>query len=236
MFVFHFGAQEIYNLDEEYTNLADLNDVLADEGDMTKKVNIFGVILGAAPPRQAISGTWMVSLTLIDDSCSEAESSVVLNVFHDDVRKIPICAKAGDVIRCHRVKVQSYKESIQLLGVKESSFNVARRTTNSPLSEIAAEKGALDINHWEVNSTALVSTVFTVAHGSKFRTMWVWAQKRLRTMPTVVNDLKFSIDGISEDVVGPTATDHNEICGDITCMVTAVIPVPPDQVSTITMQ
>jgi len=215
-----------------YVDLIDLKSLLA-EGSDEEKVNVFAVILGANPPRQVRNGSWMVSLTLIDESCSDPGSAVVLNVFNDDTRKLPICAKAGDVVRCHRVKAQMWEGSVQLLGTRQSSFNVVRRTTKSSLKDIAKEKGALDLAHWEVNSTALISTLFTPAHGAKFRTLWLWAQKRLQSAPSVVSELKLSIDSISEDVSAPSGTDHDTKFGDITCMVTAMIPTPADQISDI---
>ena len=92
------NPEEIY-VDERYTKLAGFEGVMNDSKNIHKKVDVFAVILGAAPPRMLGNGQWMVTLTLCDESCSEADKTVVLNVFNKEVSKLPICACAGDVIR-----------------------------------------------------------------------------------------------------------------------------------------
>lgn len=86
-------------------------------------VNVIGVVVSFSRPKPCRYGTnkYNASYTLVDQSCKDFNSAVVLNVFADDMNALPKVTAIGDVLRCNRVKVQLYGGCPQLVGNANNS-------------------------------------------------------------------------------------------------------------------
>ncbi|GMI06572.1 hypothetical protein TrLO_g3163 [Triparma laevis f. longispina] len=227
----------------DYTHLEDLTKIAKDKKkpDKDKVVNVFASILSSTPPRQTVRGEWMTSLTLFTPSLKTAASGITLNVFNPDPNKLPVSWEMGDVIRCHRVLCQSWaggdKEVTQLLSSKASSFVIISRTDNSPtiastLASIKKEKATdgLDSALWSVRSTAAKSFTFTLQDAKTARDTWSKMASFVEKKGTIMEkDKAFGIDKMNDDFdKKDSVIDPSTVNGDLTCLVTAVIP-NPDQ-------
>lgn len=221
-----------------YSDLADLQAIADDAKQVKPKVDVYGTVVSFAPPRQTIRGEWMSSITLTDESIVDDEDgnwTIVLNVFNAEPSKLPIVTQMGDVLRCHRVIVQKYEDQPQLLSMRGSSFVVIHRLNpdvKNVIKKIDEEKGALDMSEWHVYSTAKQCFTFEVEDAKTSRKMWKWSKAMFSKFPTIVNEDKtFLISGINEEIENPTKDNPSTVSGDLTCLVTAVIPYPRDSLS-----
>ncbi|GMH61190.1 hypothetical protein TrST_g12760 [Triparma strigata] len=231
------------NSDEKYTQLKGLEGIVKDKKipDKEKIVSVYASILSSTPPRRTARGEWMTSLTLLDSSLKTAGAAVTLNVFNPDPMKLPNAWGMGDVLRCHRVLVQSWikegekKGEVQLLSTKGTSFVVVSRVGEEGAKEsmdmIKKEKNALDPKFWNVRSTATKAFNFTLEDATMVRKCWSDMAKFVQGKGTVMEKSKaFSIEKMNDDFnKKDTVIDPSTVNGDLTCLVTAVIPNPTDQ-------
>lgn len=68
------------------------------------KVNVYASVIAVTPPRITKRGDFMVSATLIDESCYE--TPLTINIFCKTQNLLPELVWMGDVIRIHRAVLQ----------------------------------------------------------------------------------------------------------------------------------
>ena len=228
----------------QYTTISDLPALLSASDKPT--ANVYAVVLSVSPPRMTMRGEWCVSLSLFDESCDAgAADAVVLNAFNSDPARLPVALRAGDVLRCHRVGVQTWRPPpkwddkkaeaveqeavVQLVTNKASSFVVLSRPpagtadAEAEAAKVGGEKGALD--GWTFFSTAKDSFSFALSDADRVRKLWAWAATELADAGGQMDkDKQFSL-GQMNDEFERTATvvDPTTVSGDLTCLVCSVI-------------
>jgi len=218
-----------------------------------KRVDVYGVVVSFAPPRQTIRGDWLSPVTLTDDSLENGK--VVMNVFNADPTKLPTYTQIGDVIRCHRVHAQVYEYEVdgpapkkggkpkkvtvrqpQLVSNKASSFVVVSRrddgkSLKDTLKAIKKEKNGLKESEWSVISTSKLTFTFTDKDAVRARKLWAWGYQSFSEGATIIRnkdepDATFTISQMTEDIDAPSAAYPHTVKGDLTCLVCAVISIP----------
>ena len=76
-------------------------------------VNIYAAVQSLSPPKITKRGDWMITVTLIDDSCT---TPVVLNIFCKEQSQLPKVVWMGDIIRVHRARVEVCIRSFSFCG------------------------------------------------------------------------------------------------------------------------
>lgn len=241
----------------DYTDLATVVKLASDKKKSKdeKRVNVYGVVVSFAPPRQTIRGDWLSPVTLTDDSLKNGK--VIMNVFHADATKLPAYMSIGDVVRCHRVHAQVYeydvdafdkkgkptgkKETViqpQLVSNKASSFIVISRQSSekdmkATLKAVKKEKGGLGVE-WMTSSTSKMTLTFTEKDAKRMRALWAWGLQSFSEGSTIIRnpnekDATFTISSMIEEIDAPSAVYPASVKGDLTCLVTAVIGVAKDK-------
>ena len=67
------------------------------------KVNLFASVVAVTPPRITKRGDWMITATLIDESCLKP---MTINIFCTKQDYLPKLVWMGDVIRIHRASLE----------------------------------------------------------------------------------------------------------------------------------
>ncbi|KNC46505.1 uncharacterized protein AMSG_02940 [Thecamonas trahens ATCC 50062] len=97
------------------------------------EAHVYGVVVALREPRQTRGSDMMMSLTLRDDSNSDAElSSLRINVFAPPGALPPI-AGVGDVVRIHRLDIQLFRGFRQGCSRKRTSFAVFDKALGTPI-------------------------------------------------------------------------------------------------------
>ena len=217
-------------------------------------VNVYGVALSSSAPKLSKRGDWCLTIHLIDESLPElidsvdnnanrvgannVEStrntsvpSVTLLIFSRDISRLPIVRHAGDIVRAHRVRIEEWN-GLQLCGGRISSFLVARPRNERHMLEGVAAQGWVEC-HSAVNPTPLDDEIY-----ARMKDLWRWGQKRIASVPTINSAQQFTISsmggqdsGFQQQVQGLQMPSHQTVCGDLIAMVTAMIPVPAEQIS-----
>ncbi|GKY92238.1 hypothetical protein MPSEU_000195000 [Mayamaea pseudoterrestris] len=185
-------------------------------------VSIFTSVLGFRSPFRTKKGDQMMSIQLVDDSLPLEDDvegpdrpirSVQFNLFTKRIEDLPHLRYAGDVLRMHRIKAQLYKGELQLLGMRESSYVVFR---HDPATDA-----------WLTLPTAHIEYQLTVEDLDRVTELWHWSQKRLLEHPTMKAEHALTIEEMKPQGDQDRALFHDEAAsGDLTVMVTAVIPSP----------
>lgn len=200
-------------------------------------VNVYGVVLGFGSPAQTKTGDWMVGIALVDETLPLAEPdpatklvefvhTVNLNIFAKHREDLPDLRCAGDVLRAHRVKLQEWNDEMQLLGLRASSYVTFRsNSVNIPGDE----------SDYVIIPTA--KNVFTNTAEDKcvFVKHWKWARNRLYSYATMKESQSFKLCDMGRQ--GYNQMDlymDGNTRGDLTVIVTAVIPYPPEVASSST--
>eukprot|EP00117_Sycon_ciliatum_P041850 scpid14093/ scgid30539/ Protection of telomeres protein 1; POT1-like telomere end-binding protein len=90
-----------------YTKLADLKD-----GDSKK--NFYGVVKCFFPSKKTLGTDWSVHFIVVDPSASDEDNSGLKVVwFGRDQASLPVFKAVGDIVRCHRVNISTYKGRLQ---------------------------------------------------------------------------------------------------------------------------
>jgi len=168
----------------------------------------------------------MISIALVDDSLdlladgdpdTADVNAVNIVIFTKKRDELPQLVCAGDVIRMHRVKVQEWKGDIQLMGMRSSSYAVFHDRKITPSAKHEFE--------------------LTPHDEERFEELHAWAQNRFLAYPTMkiahgfkLRDMRRQDDQTLEAMGDATRGAR----GDLTAMVTAILPVPPEQRSGIT--
>jgi hypothetical protein len=110
--------------------------------------------------------------------------------------------------------IQEWNGDVQLLGRRGSSFVVVRpqsSESNAPVDD------------WSIIPTAKDGTIFTAEDTERAAALWHWAQARLALYPTLRSSTKMKLSDLSrQDQLEST----EETYGDLTVMVSAILPVP----------
>jgi hypothetical protein len=110
--------------------------------------------------------------------------------------------------------IQEWKGDVQLLGRRASSYVVVRpqsSESNAPVDD------------WSIISTAKGGTTFGAEDTERAAALWHWAQARLASHPTLKPSTKMKLSDLSrQDQREATEENH----GDLTVMVSAILPVP----------
>ena len=87
----------------------------------------YGVILSYTLPKELPAGRsskFMASYFIADPSMPfSVATNVCLNIFADSLAQMPVVHAAGDIIRCHRVKV-NYWNGLQLVGTMKDPVSM----------------------------------------------------------------------------------------------------------------
>ena len=169
----------------------------------------------------------MINVSLIDDSLPlETEpgqvsvrrvSSISTNIFCKHKEDLPTLLYAGDVLRIHRAKVETYKGELQLCGKTKASYVVFRGDNENLAS-----------HHWKIIPTSKVGYKLTDSDKQRFIQLWQWGALRLFKEPTMRDENKVYLSGLKrqedEDQLDTRPTGI-----DMTVMICAIITVPPEQ-------
>ena len=216
-------------------------------------MDLYGVVLGFGSPSQTKRGDWMMGgrerwssvslvfsfvshmvlfscllVALVDDTLPLAEEedsladfvqTVNVNIFTKDKEALPKISYAGDVLRLHRVKLQEWQGEMQLMGMRASSYVVFRGDVEKPADE----------QEWTVLPTAKADFSWTENDKSRFIKLWKWGRKRLFSHATMKRSLSFKLSDMQRQDHSHIELSDDNIQGDLTLLVTAIIPVPSER-------
>jgi hypothetical protein len=194
-------------------------------------VNVYGVVLGFGSPSKTKRGDWMVAIALVDETLPlENEQNRVLDsvhtvniiIFAKSLQDLPDIRYAGDVLRMHRVRLQKWKDEVQLMSLRMSSYVVCRDESIVPGGT----------SEWSIRPTARTEFSLTLADESWFAALWQWGQGRLLSHPGMKLSQSFKLCDMQRQDHGQIESYGDEHTrGDLTVMVASVIPVPEDLTS-----
>lgn len=160
-----------------------------------------------------------IPLAADEGSIVEKVHTVNINIFTKNKDLLPKVLYAGDVIRMHRVKLQQWKDDTQLMGMRASSYVVFRGNVQDPAAT----------TEWTVLLTSQTSQVSQVEQ-ERMQELWTWGQKRILSHPTMKEENSFKLcDVMHQD--SNVMTTETGLNGDITVMVSAVLPIPDHQLT-----
>jgi hypothetical protein len=82
-------------------------------------VNIYGFVIRYTEPQMTRGTDMMVKISLVDRMPWNNELKLLL--FRHTIEQLPLIQHIGDIVRCHRVKIQTYGGSLQ--GVRSQGFS-----------------------------------------------------------------------------------------------------------------
>ncbi len=212
----------------------DLKELAVKNKSISKEVNVYGAVLGFSCISRTKTGNFFLKVSLIDESIPTISRdkipSITLLIFSGDEKNLPNISQAGELIRAHRVNAQIFRESIQLIAHKSSSFLICRpnnKYQNSSPSWLypwqqtfPSSKDAWDLLSREGWKVSTFSSDFECMHR-----LWQWAQNRLMIQPTITKSTRMTISALSQDDGNRNNFPHHEECqGDLTVMITAIFP------------
>lgn len=109
--------------------------------------------------------------------------------------------------------IQEWKGDIQLLGRRSSSY-VVIRPKNSESDDL--------VDDWSIIPTAKSGTTFGTEDTERAAALWHWAQSRLASHATLKASTKVKLSNLSRQEQRESTETH----GDLTVMVSAILPVP----------
>ena len=90
-----------------------------DTAQSQEKINCYGVVVSFTQPKELHNkaSKYMASYFIVDPTMpyNATSASVCLNIFADELSQLPKVYSAGDILRCHRVKV-NFWNGLQLVG------------------------------------------------------------------------------------------------------------------------
>jgi len=180
------------------------------------EANIYSVVIGFGGVKQTNKGDWMMNVTLLDDTCGEStDIPIPLIIFCQHRNHLPDLRRAGDVLRLHRVRVQEYKEGLQLMAQRSTGFTVYRESSDSfcfdPGAVFSPGKFTLGAGDGRRFHSLSKWGAFCLAHKSTIKI------SEQRTLGQVLRQ--------DDAQVGRGDTEQDFI-GDFTVMVTAILPFP----------
>jgi len=165
----------------------------------------------------------MLQVALVDDSLAEDNPNAVIsiNIFQRNTEQLPSVQCAGDVLRLHRVRVQQFNEEMQLMGKLSSSFVVFRGDHNNPtnLADFSASHAVR--NEYQANEEEL----------DHVQDLWLWGLRRILYHPTIKLSQSFQICDMTTQDVHEVLAFPDDLTGDMTVMIAAIIPFPTRQMT-----
>ena len=143
--------------------------------------NVFGVVSYFEPAVRTKGDDWLTKAHLIDPSAPDAGSSLKLLLFHEETMAPPIHA-VGDIMRCHRLKMNKFETIHQGIGNKRTSscvvFDgqvdapVTVRTARADKRSHSLSTGDCDIiqslRNWYADRVASTTAAPTPTHASGY--------------------------------------------------------------------
>jgi len=100
-----------------------------------EKINCYGVVVSYTQPKELHNkaSKYMASYFIVDPTLpyNATSAAICLNIFADELSQLPIVHSAGDILRCHRVKV-NFWNGLQLVGtIYGENASVKSKTNGS---------------------------------------------------------------------------------------------------------
>ena len=146
------------------------------ERDSGKEVNVWAVVGSFGQPRATNGTDFSQSFLLVDETTTDADTGLVCNIFRPAADVFPRVRAAGELLRCHRVKVKEYQGRPQLVGpgqVHRSQYVVARRKPGA--GPVGVEEG-WEEEKWELEGTSENFT-FDESDKTAILNLWRWREK-----------------------------------------------------------
>ncbi len=185
-------------MDAEYESYQSIH-----AGDRSEKClcDVMAVVLSFTPARQLKESDWMMTVSLVDESIAPSNvedepQPVTINIFGVGKHHFPHVRLAGDVIRMHRLEVKKHRGSVQLTGLKQSSFVVCRKEEQS--------EGV-----WEWTYVASQNTETTESEKKEMERLWLWGQERQVRGINLLNDESIGIR--DHVIVSHIAFEHGSV-------------------------
>lgn len=169
----------------------------------------------------------MITASIFDDSlnCVESKEQKVnvigINIFAKNRNQLPKVRFAGDVVRFHRVKLQSWSDELQLLGMRDSSYVVCRGNKNC--------LPHMQDGSYEFLPTANSELSVRVEDRLRLTKLWAWAQQRIRVYPTLNTEHSFRLERLPAWNLNNPMVEN--VTGDCTLLVGAIIACSPGPTS-----
>jgi hypothetical protein len=173
-------------------------------------------------------------------SSTTTVESVVINMFAAQKERLPQIVYAGDVLELYNVQLGQWNGQVQLTGFKTGpSYVVHRRKPNNGGTTTRRDNSMPNtVDNDPMEETLIYSSdpTYRVTKRAKqrMRETWTWAQKRLLFHPTMklshrfkLSDMKLQGDPHVEQQ--PPYGETNAARGDLTVMVAAIFPAPPNE-------
>lgn len=163
------------------------------------------------------------------DETSTASSPITLVIFGLTLESLPQFTVVGDILRAHRVKVQRWQDNIQLVAQSRGHSSFITFRIQPTITGDAEEEET----RWELHSTSKHSYTFTISDYQRCRQLWYWGQRQLSFHPLLSSS---SNDTPQQQILSIHSLDiataeNTKIHGDLIAMVTAILPTPPDKVT-----
>ncbi|TFJ80262.1 hypothetical protein NSK_008405 [Nannochloropsis salina CCMP1776] len=145
--------------------------------DLGKEVNVWAMVGSMGAPRPTNGTDFSQSFLLVDETMTEADMGVVCNVFRPAPELFPPVQGAGDLLRCHRVRVREYQGHPQLVGpgqIHRSQYLVVRRR---PAAGPVGVGEKWEAAKWEVEATS-ESFTFEAADKEAIMRLWRWREEK----------------------------------------------------------
>jgi Telomeric single stranded DNA binding POT1/CDC13 len=172
----------------------------------------------------------MMAVSLVDESLplpgeTGEVRTVNLNIFSKQREEMPQIQFAGDVLRAHRVKVQEWKEELQLMGLRASSYVVFRADSNN----------RQQTDNLTVLPTAKHEFSWTEEDKDRFIKLWQWGQRRIFSHPTMKESQSFKLYQMLWHTDNRVEKYQDSIArGDVTLLVCAILEMAPEKRSSAT--
>ena len=234
------------------TSVHPLSDLLplleSNDKKVIRSITVFGVVLGFSPPSLTATREWKMSMVLIDESLPTSITqtqgqtegcfnsphvnndnkevhvpSITVVLFVKNKSHLPVIRSAGDVVCCHNATLQMYAQEPQLLCNRKSSLVVVSPSqTRNPGTKLHDSRSPTD---WFLSCSCHDDNNHSLHPYFDWRlanSLWRWGQRRLSSHPTMTAKCKLSIAGLDQ----PDENREVSISGDLTAIVTAIIPYP----------
>lgn len=169
------------------------------------------------------------------DETNTKSSPITLIIFGLTQQALPQFTVVGDILRAHRVRVQTWFDTIQLVAQSRgpSSFITFRI---QPTVDTPAAVSVEGDSRWEINSTSKHTYTFVMSDYQRCRQLWFWGQRQLSIYPLFVSNNNISSPAphqvslsIQSLPIADCAAENKKIQGDLVAMVTAILPAHNDK-------
>jgi hypothetical protein len=171
------------------------------------------------------------------DETNTKSSPITLIIFGLTQQALPQFTVVGDIIRAHRVRVQTWLDSVQLVAQSRGHSSFITFRIQPTIDTLAT--GMEEEKRWEINSTSQHSYTFVMSDYQRCRQLWYWGQRHLALYPLLVSNnnsnptLQQQSLSIQSLPIVDYAAENKKIQGDLVAMVTAILPAHKDKATPI---